>query len=337
MCSSAFSSNEWQNDVTAYLFNHSFTFPQPDYRRFFLPHLHFLNKLCQVSIESTNDSINRLTSSLLITDQLLTQTVFQERIDAFIIEARSSAPETLSRLFDLLRTVNRANTMVSAYGTNFEYIAHWHDSVESVMYTQPVIYNDDCSCGKNSTCTSDAQYFDMTLAQKVSIDGLKIGCTPSESFLASTLECFYNASCIYLLHQMISENQSSGITRIPLSLNKTITRFPIDSTVSHLINHLFNERWTVTVNYSSYFEQCSPMLCSYSYVQTVNSLYTLTYLFGLLGGLMLALKWICPIIIYIGYKLYQGWNMRRRKVAPIANEKITTIEADKQILEKTYT
>ncbi len=135
-----------------------------------------------------------------------------------------------------------------------------------------------------------------------------MGCTPSELFHASTLECFYDSSCIDLI---CTNHTKSTYSPIPLYTN--VSRFFINTTIAQLINDLFIETWKTTINYSSYFEHCPPLVCSYTYTQKLNSLYTLTLLLGLQGGLSLVLEWICPKIVRMLVKIYQR-RMRRINV-----------------------
>ncbi|CAF1393711.1 unnamed protein product [Adineta steineri] len=144
-----------------------------------------------------------------------------------------------------------------------------------------------------------------------------MGCTPSESLLASTLECFYDQSCINLIQTMAGYNKN--ITPIPLNI--TNSRFLVNTTVMNLINDLFIEKWSTIMNYSSYFNRCSPMICSYTYIQQLDSFYTLIYLLGLYGGLTIILKWISPKIVYFINKIYQ-----RRKKTISSIEPIPTIQ-----------
>jgi hypothetical protein len=170
----------------------------------------------------------------------------------------------------------------------------------------------------HQNCTSQANFIRTNPSATVSIKGLKMGCTPSESFLASTLECFYDSSCINLIQEYTSHtnNINSTYSHIPLSTN--MSRFLINTTISELINNLFIEKWKTTINYSSYFEHCAPLVCSYTYIQKLNSLYTMTLLFGLHGGLTIVLDWICPMIIQIINKVYQHRKRRTNIVQPVS-------------------
>jgi hypothetical protein len=120
-----------------------------DYRRFLSAHFQFLSGLCQLSIETVKYSIEQFLSSLLITNQLLSNKTFSLRIDSMIKETKSNAPALLTRILSLLRATNRGNRIVSTYGTNFEYIDSSINMTLSIAYATPIIYDNNCSCQFN--------------------------------------------------------------------------------------------------------------------------------------------------------------------------------------------
>ena len=237
-----------------------------------------------------------------------------------IEEMKLNAPTMIDRLLFLLRSTSHGNAFVSTYGTNFEYINPWYDRSSVAFYTESVMYDNDCSCGLNSSCTTQAAFIQRDSTVFLIIKGLKMGCTPSESFLASTLECFYDFLCIDLIYEMV--NYSSNINP-PNPLNLINSQFPMNITVGDLVKNLFIENWLTILNYSSYFDQCSPMLCSYTYVKQVDPFYAINFLLGLCGGLSVILKWICPNIVYIIAKIYQSRKKRTNFIAPISTIQIT--------------
>ncbi|CAF1210287.1 unnamed protein product [Adineta ricciae] len=321
ICSSRFVSSAWRMNLTNDLTSDLSTYDEKDYRRFLSAHLQFLTQLCELSNQSVEYSIQQSLSSLFITNQLLSETLFVPHIESMINMTKSSAPVTLARLLFLLRSTSRGNAFVSTYGTNFHYIIPFYVTLGKVVcHTEAAIYDNNCSCGLNTTCTVQASFTTANSSKPVPIDGLKIGCTPSESFLASTLQCFYNSSCIDLIYEMANSRMSD----IPDPLNTTISRFSVNMTVADLVNELFVERWSTIMDYSSYFHICSPKSCSYTYRQQLDSFYTVTYLLGLYGGLSLILKWICPKIIYLMMKFYENRKKRRHLVEPIRNIETTT-------------
>ncbi|CAF4011989.1 unnamed protein product [Adineta steineri] len=189
------------------------------------------------------------------------------------------------------------------YGTNFEYILPWDEPYGTYASTQALIYDNQCSCGLYSNCTTQANFIQTNSTKLIPIKGLKMGCTPSESFLTSTLECFYDELCIHLIQQYTNYTNTINSSN-PLSA--TMSRFLMNTTISKLMDDLFVEQWTTKMNYSSYFEQCS-----YTYIQQFDLLYTVTFILGLEGGLTIVLQWVCPTIVLIIVKIYQYRKKRK--------------------------
>ena len=279
------------------------------------------------------NSVNESLYSSFITVQLLSRDTFHEYINNLINQSISDAPVTLTTFLSILRAVNHGNAIISAYGTNFEYIDLWYNSSYTIAITQAMTYDNVCSCALNPTCTTQANFVDLNSSKILPLKGLKMGCTPSESFFASTLECFYDVSCIDLIEeQMNSTDLVNTIDAVmPLSLN--MSQFPVNTTINDLVEKLFIENWSTTINYSAYYAQCLPLLCSYTYIQKLNSLYTITVLLGLCGGLTLILRWICPNIIYLFYQIHRYWRKRSNIVKSESSVQMATIETTNNTLQ----
>lgn len=325
ICSSAFASDEWRVNLAAGLDFNLSVYATRDYRRFLPAHSQFLNGLCQLSIQSINNSIGQFLSSALVTAEVISETTFYSRIKSLVQQSKLSAPAMFSRLLNLLRAINHGNAVVSAYGTNFEYIVPTRDPYSNVAITRAVVYENNCSCGLDATCTIPASFISNS-SQMLQIKGFKMGCTPSESFLASTLECFYDPTCINLIQEHANYINWTGVTKTPIPLVPTGSHFPINTTVGHLTKALFVEDWTTAINYSSYYEQCAPILCSYTYIQQVNSVYTVTLISGIYGGLTVVLKLICPWLVRLGAKMHTH-RKSRSHVAQSERSIDTTITA----------
>ncbi|CAF0999586.1 unnamed protein product [Adineta steineri] len=201
---------------------------------------------------------------------------------------------------------------MSTYGTTFEYFVPDVTFDRFHASTRAVIYDDECSCGLCSNCTTQANFITSNSFKIISIPikGLKIGCTPSESFRASTLECFYDRSCINLIHQYTNYSNSHD----PLSIMQS--RFSINTTMAELVNNLFIEQWSNQTNYTSYFQQCLPSYCFYTSTQKSTLLDIITLLLSLQGGLSFILKWMCPKIVRIASKINDDRKKRRNIVGP---------------------
>ncbi|CAF1233379.1 unnamed protein product [Adineta steineri] len=327
ICLSPFASNQWYNNLTVGLVSNLSVYDDRDYRRFFSAHLQFLQGLCNISNESVSNTIDQFVSSLLITTQLLSKRDFHARVNSQMELSKSNAPITLGHFLFLIRNMNHGNAIISKYGTNFQYIfdipdcdPHSNPYCNAALFTKAIIYDNGCSCGLFPLCTTQASFIESNSSQKIPIQGLKMGCTPSESFRASTLECFYNQSCLTLIQQYTNYK-----TRIDPIIPSNNSQFSINTTMAELIDHLFIEEWNTTINYSTYFEKCSPLSCSYTYIQRFNLFYIITLLLGLQGGLTIVLKWICPKLVYGLTKIYNYRKRQTNIIQPSCSHGISTI------------
>ncbi|CAF3917467.1 unnamed protein product, partial [Adineta steineri] len=312
ICLSPFASEQWRIDITAGLAANLSIYTRRDYRRFLSAHLQFLQGLCQLSNYSVYNSINQFRASLLVTSELLSETNFHQKLESLIEQSKANAPTTFRHLLFVIRTVTHGNAFMSTYGTNFDYTVPKNTFGGSYAPTRALIYDDECSCGLCSNCTTQANFIISNSSKIISIPikGLKIGCTPSESFRVSTLECFYDRSCINLIHQYTNYINSHD----PLSIMKS--RFSINTRIAELIDNLFIEQWSNKTNYTSYFEQCLPSYCFYTSIPRFNLIYIITLLLSLQGGLTIILKWICPKIVRIASKINDYRKKRTNTVRP---------------------
>ncbi|CAF1196346.1 unnamed protein product [Adineta ricciae] len=311
-----FISDEWIAGITTGLASNLSIYSRKDYRRFLSAHLYYLQGLCHLSQQSIENSINQFLSSLLVTNELLSAEVFSTRLDILIEQTKLYAPILLERLLFLVRNVNHANAFISTYGTNFQYI--FLENTDELRYA-PIValtYDNGCSCGLHANCTTQAKFIEADSAAEISIKGLKMGCTPSESLLLSTLECFYSQSCLDRIQQFTKYKHPI----VPLPALSS--RFAINNTVHELLSDLFIEEWSIDKNYSSYYHACWPLLCAHTSIQKFSVSRTVLVFLGLQGGLSIVLNWVCPKLIRIGMAIYQYRKRRTNSVSP-SNTNVT--------------
>ncbi|UJR19648.1 hypothetical protein I4U23_022782 [Adineta vaga] len=329
ICLSKFISNEWRVGLINGLVPNLTVYEQSDYRRFLSAHLQYLQGLCQLSIQTVNNSINEFLTSLLVTVELLDENSFHNRLDTLIKRSESSAPVLFSQFISLSRSIIDGNVFVTTYGTNFEYVIMMDGTNTNFAPAEPIVYNNNCSCGFSPTCTTQATSIEPNPLSISSVKGMKMGCTPCESLLASTLECFYDQSCLDLIQQYTNyENSSTPLSTIS-------SRFSQNITIDVLKENLFIEEWSTHMNYSSYYGQCLPLLCSYTSIEKYNTLNTITVILGLQGGLTIVLKWICPKLVRIGSKIYYRRKNRVTSVHPIVSIEIPCSVTTNTIIQHT--
>ena len=302
------------NSTSNLLYNLS-NYDRRDYRRYLFAHLQYLNGLCELSVRTVNNSINEFLSSSYVTTQLATQIEFDEKLSERIQQMQSSFSKTIMNLLFLTENINHGNAFISTYGTNYEYVLSWSIDNNPYLATESVVYDNNCSCQLYSNCTSQASFLSTNSSEIIPLKGLKIGCLPSQSFLLSTLECFYDQSCINLIEENIHSTSSMSSSLIKTS------RFLLNTTINELIKNVFIEQLKTTINYSRYYERCSPSMCSYTYIEHIDLVYTITFLIGLQGGLSIVLKWLSPKLVRIFYSIYR-YRKRRIHVVEIVNPTI---------------
>ncbi|CAF3450141.1 unnamed protein product, partial [Rotaria socialis] len=136
-------------------------------------------------------------------------------------------------------------------------------------------------------------FFDLNiLVPNATFPGLVVDCLPLQMTFASSLECFYNQTCLDTLLSTYSTMFDVEI------LNQSLpSRFPLTTSIESIVRELFVENFHIQASYNSYFNACAPVHCSYNRARRFNSIYIITTLIALYGGLNAAFYIITPYLI----------------------------------------
>ncbi|CAF1624471.1 unnamed protein product, partial [Adineta ricciae] len=178
ICSSEFVQEEWYMQIINGLALNVSAYSPNDYRRFLSSHLLYLQKLCQISQDSASNAINEFLTSLLVTTELLSQQDFHRRINITIQQSELNAPILLSRFLFIIQSVVHGNAYMTTYETNFRYFTRFYDINENYVFTDAMIYDDNCSCGLSPSCTTQATLIENNSSNIITLIGLKMGCLP---------------------------------------------------------------------------------------------------------------------------------------------------------------
>lgn len=89
-------------------------------------------------------------------------------------------------------------------------------------------------------------------------------------------------------------------------LDPTInSRFPPATPLNKIVSQLFIEDWTYATNFISFYEQCAPHECTYSFVERFNKAYVIASTLGVVGGLSVTLRIIVPLIVKLLRRIYR--------------------------------
>ncbi|CAF3727584.1 unnamed protein product [Adineta steineri] len=320
VCSSDFISQQWIN----FIFQANSTFIWPiDVRTSLSAMWQLIRTFCQSSINMTTDALNQFNNSPLINTMLLTEELLEAKVQAALYLLRQTASATLIQPMTIVHKVTQANQLVTGLLTNYVAVTKsfglaqrfipYHDigymniSLYTGTFGNKYISKNSslvCSCQNNGSCPLPGnlylykifETFGMYDLNRIkaneTLSGIIIDCLPSQMTLSSSLECFYNQSCLNIL--LLSYNDSLNISILNQSLS---SRFISTTKIQLLINELFLEEMFNQTNYTKYYSQCLPNVCQYIYIHRFYWINVLTIFIGLLGGITTVLHIITPYII----------------------------------------
>ncbi|CAF1412710.1 unnamed protein product [Adineta ricciae] len=314
ICSSNFIGTEWRDYL--FLYPDWSDYNSADIRSRGSIYFLFLSTLCQLSQTTINNAINAFLNETFISTQIVSNSEFRLQIDTTLFQLQKSTAAEFSQSLNLLRDVMNGNTLVSSYFLNWFWWIDFNRTYTTIPIN-PVVMKDGCSCGTRSDCIkSGGIYYRRSDQQMFAIPGWNVGCSVVETVLRSTLECFYDQTCIdSLIYAAITDKPAiyyhMNISAMHYS-NKS--RFRKDSFIQSLIDELFVEKWNIKTYYSSFYNACDPIYCSYTIQKDDYYMYSASRVLGLYGGLTVILRVIVPLLVKLFYKMKNVCN--RNQVVP---------------------
>ena len=306
---------------------------QLDFRQTASMRFQILRTLCGQAQEQIENNLIEFYSTQLLTLELLSNQTFSIQIISVIETFQRTILVSFQNLITLFRTMTRNNQLYSALDASHWFLFSFDNSIGSItilesyifyyeLFTDSSVRMLDCYVDNSTTNQLPggiyahitkydyAGSFWMQFAPHAStsminattlIPGIMVSCSPVESLIQSTMECFFNETCLntiisYITHPTISLNSISILNS---------SRFLSNTTVGTLMNELFVEKWINNVSYTQYFNQCQPLYCEYSIEKRRGILYIFTLVLSLYGGLTIVLRTLIPIVIKVIYKKKQ--------------------------------
>lgn len=334
VCSSDFVSDRWISSLFHGI-NTSYFLPN-DIRSIGFAEFQALANFCRLSQANAKQTLRQFGSSLFIS---LYFDSSPENLRLKVITTfnrfNSSMPTAFTSRIELISAIIISNNLLNALGTSIipnmntrtilnkdkliEYwiLQYWHRSSTA-----------DCRCIQAETLTNEdcrglsgiyEEYFDFDTdcvnpdssqdpyEPTIPIPEFASSCMPADACLLSSLECFFNQSCVntILLYQRITDGMMWNFTA--LDSNKTLkpSRFNITSRIKSIVDELMVEEWLTQEDYDKYFQQCAPVLCTYYTNIHPDFLDVLNIFIGLLGGLCSALDLVVlPVVRFIRRRLW---------------------------------
>ncbi|UJR18639.1 hypothetical protein I4U23_005547 [Adineta vaga] len=325
VCSSKFVTSAWINiqfvqNSSKLLYTHDIRYHSQFY-------FQLLSTLCRIANQTVYDSLESFYQTKFISNQALNSQTFETRINILVEQFKKTVPESFERSLNLLTTnfeinqfVSSMNSIVAKYdltvnGTYIPqlemYIYYWYK--KSKCNPNELVGLHDCLC---IPMGFDECRREIVISEGETthvIPGMFQGWFPLQSLLMSTLECFYNQTCFLQITEFINSTVSStnfSILKEPSFLSTNGKYQQIGS----LANNLFIQSWKNNSSFQSYFNQCQPVECSYTYTSRSSLISMITTTISLIGGFNTALRLFLPFIVQLVTKIWKYFQQRRSNI-----------------------
>ncbi|CAF1269244.1 unnamed protein product [Adineta ricciae] len=285
-----------------------------DFRLQYLSWFASLDLLCQGANTTITNQLTTFNDTQFVSGQVLPEVIFRSQMDTLIQQFQNQVliknKKVALFFYSDCLLINLDHCFVSSVvSTSSKCNSVWR-------FYSANDYENQCSCGTNSSCRRPQGFYcrragclSSTSKPNQTIPGLFVSCLSMDSVLISSLECFYNASCIEMLYDwilfeipnVVINASAAEVTPLDPSVN---SRFPIDMTVDEISFQLFIENWTDSVSFINYYHHCAPTECIYTFQERFNLLYLISTILGIAGGLSIALRILIPLFVKFFRRIY---------------------------------
>ena len=300
ICSSKFISPEWID--VQFIKSPDQTIYTHDIRSQSQIHFQLLATLCYTAAQTVEDNLHSFYHTEFVTDQVLGRKSFQVQTDLIVEQFKRVLPESFQRALELIKLNFELNEFIVPVNSYFNL-----DSFDHILHATGYFQSESPTCLGNASasgCTCEVvslkECYRLTRIVDNGIDyiipGMLSTWFPFQSLLISTLECLYSDVCLSQIKAFINENVSStSFTTLTPSSN--FTPNATYEQVDVLARRLFVESWDNESSYESYFDQCNPLACQYTYQSRFSLIYIVTTVIGLIGGLLIVARLAAPVIV----------------------------------------
>jgi len=250
-----------------------------------------LDAFCELVDQTINASLTQFYSNQYVSTTVTSSGLFRSQIQASIRQFKLSTTNNFLRSFDIIRSTTQSNGLFSGAQTNYRFeLLSDGELVATILQNHA-----SCFCQLSAKCISPHTIYHSDPSMRVfSIPDFYEGCYIVEALLQSTLECFYNQTCINQLQSYLEYYSPMTIAALNSSLP---TNYSVNSTIKQLLDGLMVETWNELLKYKSYYNACQPTECIYTYETTNGAVYIITTIIGLVGGLITVLKVVVPLLV----------------------------------------
>lgn len=293
LCSSDLITSQWLEYSLSAMRNASYIY---DYRINAAVQFKTLTFLCESAQQTVNDALDSFLQTELVGSQVIQRKLFESQMYALIQEWNSTTLNQFVRAIQLIRNTTHSNQLLNRLN-----IYIFPNNNATVALISPRDYR-GCPCVFSRTCTANMgiYVYDTTIDDAIliySVPNFFVGCYLVDALFMSTLECFYNETCMIELDRYLNSSMRQSIPFPVLSA----TLNPPDETVESIVNRLMLDSWLSSVNFSNYYKTCAPSACTFEYKGRNDLFSAITTIIGLFGGLSLGYN----LIILMGLQIME--------------------------------
>jgi hypothetical protein len=251
-----------------------------------------LSTFCLLINRTISDSFIEFYSRQYVSASVMPSKLFESETESLTNRFKLSMTNSFLLSLSMIQNTTQVNALFAVLKTNYNLYVPGTSSIR----TYPRTYN-GCRCDSSSKCIELSSIYQYPNPDErlFNISGFYIGCYVLEALLQSTLECFYNQTCINHLKVYFPWSSAINFTALDSS---SPSNYSQDSTIKDLVSNLMIEQWNVSMMYERYYNECRPKQCTY--IKTRNDLiYIFTALFGIVGGLTTVLKLVVPRLVKV--------------------------------------
>ncbi|UJR20228.1 hypothetical protein I4U23_023359 [Adineta vaga] len=299
ICSSDFTSSQWMDYVA--ILDENTNYYSLDYRLHAGSYFQSLGTFCYQAKKTIDTALNIYLQTQFVGSQVLSQQLFESQMNSSIQNWQSATINQFLRTIQLLRATTQGNQLLH-HALNADF--YTNRTTRQTSMTSRVYSN--CSCTLSSSCLIDLSIYDNQFQIRYYIPNFFIGCFVIESLLQSTLQCFYDRSCMFGIDQYLALPLEDSFNFSPL--NSTLNS--PNQTIDYIVNHLMVDSWSSNISFTSYYSSCSPKLCTYEEERQDTLFILITAIIGVLGGLSLGFKILILLLLKLVDNLIHGFSRR---------------------------
>jgi hypothetical protein len=266
VCSSNFVEQLWID----FVFGHKTIFIWPmDVRTSLSSMWQLIAAFCNNAMNMMDDALDKFAHQSFVTSTLLSEELLRTKTQGALDFLRQTTSGSLLLSRTAVHEITQANGFMTGLSTNYiansESDNHEFSDIIIRSTTKYILKGSTipCSCLKNGSCPMPGSFYHYRIYERLglydlntieaneTLSGIVVDCLPVQMAFASSLECFYNRSCLNLIVSINSIYINVSI------LDKLVpTRFAPTTTIEELIDELFIEQILNETIYESYYLAC---------------------------------------------------------------------------------